>query len=1416
MKHRRRKIAGAILLWILVFCGLFANSAVCANDTVADHWLTDAMTALVSDGSPEDHLIAVHEFPTWFWRHAPPDRAKDILMAQVLNLTYSWEIRRYAVMALGQVGKEGHAADIVPVLAQTLERSLRDWSVRQAAVEALGQLGGADPETALSPLGVALADSDDRVRLAAKQALVALAAQNHARLTSFLVALLADNDSLRAAAAAEALGEMKAIAAIRPLAAAALPRQMDDSGILRQTVLTTLGKIGAGDIAYVRPLLFEAFRAPDASLGLQRSALLAAAELARGGDLTIEQEIMAILRDPGASEEARELSAEALGVIGPAASELAIGELISALREDTSLYLRTSAARALGEIGPKATASVQPLLEAARAESDDGRTIVLRIAAIEALGRIVTTEQSEAINVLAATLSSSNSEIEGAAEGALALIGQHAPVAIYGVMLGMLTDPTAPRLQRAAARTIARMPMRPPSAVLEMLVRLAGQETDAAVQQDAAFTLGRIAPKAPDETVLALLNALGAANPQIQRAAAEAFAEFGQSTPTAAIPALIATLHRPSTTATDAELSDPSQESDTLVQLYAVRALGRVDNAPEDVIKTLISAIKTGASDDIRREAARSLGLVGFTLRETAVPALVSVLGDRDAAWLQREAAGAALGRLLRGDVAVSTQTVIAVLDQAHDSYSGRMRTRLWAQILAGNEADHQTLVRLLGRPNLRYHSGDGTTADQLRRHLVTLLGTYDALEPFPRLRSEAGEAVIAVVRHGNWPPNELKLLTQASERFSEDEFFAVSAVLQNKIDQTVSRKILRWGLIALAVHALVWSALLAAYPYSNTVQRAIFWDRWVRRVGGLGYISALLIWLPMFRRRMFRPFRQALTADAHLENFDPAIYFAGSQVRKGPSGRTQGLLEAVPRIAGQLVLEGESGLGKTMFLRQLVARSSKAIVFLPATRCTEGVFAAIHAKILHTARDGAFLKRLVQAGALDVVIDGLNEASPNVHAQVVAFAEENDGMNLLISTQPMEWQPPSQAERLFLEPLSQDQIISFLMSREAGLPSGATITGPAYRKACQMHVEKTLANDQHTERAALRSMSNPMDLTVVADMIAQGQEPDLLALRQQQYELMAEEYARLNNQRAFPLGAFAERTFEMRLNDRVHIDRHEFRNELARMFAHRMVVSRPDTTTGETAYEFRHDKIMDFFLYHAFTRDKAQRQTEFLKDARFRGVYLLLATHLPYEDAMSLRESLITYAVGSKDHSLSDEFIQVVRSRSMAAILFSDLVSSTVVQARIGDRAWSELMDRHDEVCRREVKRCGGQLVKFTGDGFLATFLAPTNAVASAQSIRDALTALGLQARFGVHTGEIERRDGDISGLGVVIAARIMERATSGQLLASDLTRQLMLGSPYGFEEFDECDLKGVPGRWRLFRVRPSKSPAGQGGQLH
>jgi class 3 adenylate cyclase len=155
-----------------------------------------------------------------------------------------------------------------------------------------------------------------------------------------------------------------------------------------------------------------------------------------------------------------------------------------------------------------------------------------------------------------------------------------------------------------------------------------------------------------------------------------------------------------------------------------------------------------------------------------------------------------------------------------------------------------------------------------------------------------------------------------------------------------------------------------------------------------------------------------------------------------------------------------------------------------------------------------------------------------------------------------------------------------------------------------------------------------------------------------------------------------------------------------------------------------------------------------------------------------------------------------------LATILFTDIVSSTERTAEDGDERWHALVERHDDVVRVEIERYGGRAVKTLGDGFLAVFDGPAKAIRAARAMNDAVLALGIQIRAGVHAGECERRGEDLAGIAVNVAARIVALAEPGEVLVSSTVRELVLGSGLEFADRGSHALKGVPDEWRLFAV--------------
>jgi class 3 adenylate cyclase len=160
---------------------------------------------------------------------------------------------------------------------------------------------------------------------------------------------------------------------------------------------------------------------------------------------------------------------------------------------------------------------------------------------------------------------------------------------------------------------------------------------------------------------------------------------------------------------------------------------------------------------------------------------------------------------------------------------------------------------------------------------------------------------------------------------------------------------------------------------------------------------------------------------------------------------------------------------------------------------------------------------------------------------------------------------------------------------------------------------------------------------------------------------------------------------------------------------------------------------------------------------------------------------------------------------RVLATVLFTDIVGSTELALRLGDQQWRQLLDAHDKITRRELRRFRGREVNTTGDGFVATFDGPARAVQCAEAIIREALPLGIEVRAGLHTGECEVRGRDLAGVTMHICARVSDLAAPGEVLASRIVRDLVTGSGIQFESRGQYTLKGIPQPTELYAAMAS-----------
>ncbi len=748
--------------------------------------------------------------------------------------------------------------------------------------------------------------------------------------------------------------------------------------------------------------------------------------------------------------------------------------------------------------------------------------------------------------------------------------------------------------------------------------------TDAKIRSSAASALGYIGESAKSAVPQLIETLKLDQEPEVRGGAAYALGYIGESAKSA-VPQLIESLKQDKSagarggaaialgnigesakSAVPQLIESLKQDKSAGVRGGAASALGSIGESAKEVVPQLIESLKLDQEPEVRGGAAFALGNIGESAKP-AVPQLIETL-KKDVAV--RGGAASALGNI--GESAKpAVPQLIETLKQDQKVYSRRS-----AAIALGN----------IGR-SLQTNKKQLSSSE-----LDKLILNFEAAQTI--LQSEKDKKIFNTARKENIA-NYLE-------------------VLKNEKQSRWTEKITKQGSITLLTHALIWAILILIYPKSRQIQAMFFWNPKMRKFFGLGYVGLALTWIPFLHSKLFAPFKESLQSDADLANFNPQDYFADSEVKLKGAKEAQPVKVILPEIRGQIVLEGESGLGKSMFMRYLVQSSRRIAVYLPAKKCDKGVMEAIQAKLLGPANDPDFLQSLIYSGAIDICIDGLNEVTPDTRAKITTFVERYFKGNMIMATQPLEAIFPSTTKTYRLQPLKREQVEQFLVSRQTILPADALVSGSKYEQECKNYLAEVF-NQQLSEEEKVpirRMLSNPMELTVVAQMLASGKKPDLLNLQQQKYDIMAVDYERVHPDTKFPLKAFSETVYQMRLDDQTHIPAEEWQDELQCMERYKMVLPRQvEDGEGKSKPQwcFRHDKIQEFFIVQTFLGEGNELPVKHISDPRFRGVYFLLANLLPLAAALELRETLIQYAANTKDHTVSDTFIQVLLPRQVA-----------------------------------------------------------------------------------------------------------------------------------------------------------------------
>lgn len=217
------------------------------------------------------------------------------------------------------------------------------------------------------------------------------------------------------------------------------------------------------------------------------------------------------------------------------------------------------------------------------------------------------------------------------------------------------------------------------------------------------------------------------------------------------------------------------------------------------------------------------------------------------------------------------------------------------------------------------------------------------------------------------------------------------------------------------------------------------------------------------------------------------------------------------------------------------------------------------------------------------------------------------------------------------------------------------------------------------------------------------------------------------------------------------------------------------------------------------YVLDESRYMAERIPDAEL--VVLPGSDHGFFVDPDQLVSEVRSFLTGVWDRG---DWDLIEPDRVLATVLFTDIVDSTAKMAELGDSEWSSVLEKHNAYIRRQLTRFSGKEISTAGDSFFARFDGPARAIRCAAAIVDGVGAFGLEVRAGLHTGECELVDNDVRGIAVHIGARVSAEAGPGEVLVSRTVKDLVAGSGIAFDDRGEVSLKGVPGEWHLYSVRP------------
>ena len=780
----------------------------------------------------------------------------------------------------------------------------------------------------------------------------------------------------------------------------------------------------------------------------------------------------------------------------------AIQSLIATVQnKQNNAELRRRAAYALGDIGQGTFEDVKVLVRVVGDQQDD--TDVRRIVA-EVIGEI---EKGtlEDVQILLGVVKDKqdNERVRGNAALALKGIGKGTPEDVKTLVEVVKDKQDDARVRGIAASAIEAIELGTLEDIKTLVEVVEDKQDDARVRANTASAVGEIGLASPEDVQVLLRVVEDEQDSRRVRAnAASALGRIEQGT-LEDVKVLVRIIE--------------DQKGDVRIRrnaAYSIAEMKEIELGTPEIVKALLRVVNDKQDDTVvRLNAASAVGGIGLgTLEDVKV--LVRIIEDQQDNVRVRANAASALSKIEQGTLE-DVKVLVRVIENQQDDVRVRMNAAWAAQkIGVGTSEDVKALLKVLknreddervrgnaasavgkigvGTPEdvkallkiLKNQQDDANVrsiaASAVEKSEQSTLAVIKALlevvqdkQDDANVRNQAGFALedisskfieekdnLSIQKLEQWielftPVLEVQDVDEKMQNEIRTDINTLERILQDKKESQKIRQLLQNSGFAILVHALFWTGLIFLYPKSSQVQAIFFWNPKVRKIIGLWYIDLALTWIPFLRSKLFEPFRESLLSDADLESFNSQAYFTESPVKHKIFGKIKPLNQAIPEIQGQIVLEGESGLGKSFFLRHLVQSSERIVVYIPAKKCDAGVMAAIQAKLHgYVKEDPNFLQSLIYSGAIDICIDGLNEVTPDTRAKITSFVESNFKGNIIMTTQPIDWTPPSTStpKIYILQPLTDDQIKQFLLSRTEFLTE-ATVTEEAYKQACQNYL---------------------------------------------------------------------------------------------------------------------------------------------------------------------------------------------------------------------------------------------------------------------------------------------------------------------------------------------------------------------------